>query len=343
VQINSPTSQVVTTVFDSGTPAPAPANVLVVDDVEDNLLTTQSLLARPGLGVLVASSAIAALELLEQHEVALALVDVQMPEVNGFELAERMRRNDHTRSVPIIFMTGNGVDPLRPFLGYEAGAVDFLFKPIDPRVLDSKVGVFVELYRQRRELCERNAELERLLQLNETMAEELRKAHGKAVQEAHTDALTGVSNRRHILQLGDATLSDRRRQSQPLTLAILDLDHFKVINDTYGHDIGDNVLRAFCAHVSQQVRPSHVLGRLGGEEFLLLMPGTSIADAEVVVQRVRRTLRSLAGLSYTFSAGIAQAAPGELLPAIIKRADNALYEAKRTGRDRCVTSLAPRA
>jgi PleD family two-component response regulator len=76
--------------------------------------------------------------------------------------------------------------------------VDFLFKPIDPRVLESKVGVFVELYRQRRELCERNAELEGLLQFNETMAEELRKAHGTAVQEAHTDALTGVSNRRHI-------------------------------------------------------------------------------------------------------------------------------------------------
>jgi diguanylate cyclase (GGDEF)-like protein len=108
--------------------------------------------------------------------------------------------------------------------------------------------------------------------------------------------------------LGDTTLSDRRRQSQPLTLAILDLDHFKAIHDTYGHDIGDTVLRAFCTHVSQQVRPSHMLGRLGGEEFL---PGTSLVDAEVVVQRVRRTLKSHAGVRYTFSAGMAQAgAPG---------------------------------
>jgi diguanylate cyclase (GGDEF)-like protein len=85
-----------------------------------------------------------------------------------------------------------------------------------------------------------------------------------------------------------------------------------------------------------------MLGRLGGEEFLLLMPGTSLVEAEVVVQRVRRTLKSHAGVGYTFSAGIAQAGAGELLPAVIKRADNALYEAKRTGRDCCVTSPAPR-
>lgn len=342
MRINTARAQV-TTASDAGpaASAPAPANVLVVDDVEDNLLTTQSLLARPGLAVLAASSAAGALELLGQHEVALALLDVQMPEVNGFELAERMRRNDQTRTVPIIFMTGNGGDPTRTFLGYEAGAVDFLFKPVDPRVLESKVGVFVELYRQRRELCERNAELERLLQLNETMAEALRKAHGKAVQEAHTDALTGVSNRRHIMQLGDATLSDRRRQSLPLSLAILDLDHFKAINDTHGHHIGDAVLRAFCMHVGKQIRPSHLLGRLGGEEFLLLMPGTSLADAEVVLERVRRTLRSHAGVRYTFSAGVTQAGAGELLPAVIKRADNALYEAKRTGRDCNVTSPTP--
>ncbi len=313
----------------------------MVDDVADNLLTTQLVLARPGLTVLVASSAADALELLAQHEVALALLDVQMPEVDGFELAERMRRDDHTRRVPIIFMTGNGVDPSRTFLGYEAGAVDFLLKPVDSRVLESKVGVFVELYRQRQELCERNAELERLLLLNETMAEELRKAHGQAVEEANTDALTGVSNRRHIMRLGDATLGDRRRQASPLTLAILDLDHFKAINDTHGHAVGDAVLRAFCTHVSTQIRPGHMLGRLGGEEFLLLMPGTSLSDAEVLLERVRRTLKSQAGIRYTFSAGVAQAGAGELLPAVIKRADDALYEAKRTGRDCSVTGPAP--
>lgn len=320
---------------------PESVKILVVDDIEDNVLATQLLLARPGLVVLVACSAAGALDLLGQHEIALALLDVQMPEVNGFELAERMRGNDKTRSVPIIFITGDSSVMSRTFLGYEAGAVDFLFKPVDPRVLESKVRIFTELYQQRRELRERNAELLHLLQLNEAMTQALRKAHGQAVQEAHTDVLTGTSNRRHIMLLAEATLTDRRRQTQPLSLALLDLDHFKEINDRYGHDVGDEVLTAFCRHVSQRVRPSHMLGRLGGEEFLLLMPETSLAEAEVVLERVHRTLTSHAGIRYTFSAGIAQAHSGELLAAVMKRADDALYEAKRTGRNCSVTSPAP--
>lgn len=319
----------------------APVNVLVVDDVEDNLLSTRLLLARPGLSVLTASSAASALELLAQHEVALALLDVQMPDIDGFELAERMRSHAQTRSVPIIFMTGNGVDPSRTFQGYEAGAVDFLIKPVDPRVLESKVEVFVGLYRQRRELGERNAELQRLLRINETMAQELRKAHGEAVKAANTDALTGVSNRRHIFQLGDATLADRRHQAQPLSLAIVDLDHFKSINDLHGHHIGDAVLRAFCSHVSQHLRPSHMLGRIGGEEFLLLMPGTSLDVAEVILERLRQSLPPQAGVSYTFSAGMAQAGAHESLQAVIERADAALYGAKRAGRNCSLTSPAP--
>src|SRR5687768_12565924 len=115
----------------------APINILVVDDVEDNVLATQALLERPGLVVLAATSAAGAQKLLESNEVALALLDVQMPEVNGFTLAERMRSDARTRAVPIIFMTGNTHDPSRTFLGYEAGAVDFLLKPLDPRVLES--------------------------------------------------------------------------------------------------------------------------------------------------------------------------------------------------------------
>ena len=320
--------------------ASPPASILVVDDVEDELVTMQALLERPGLVVLTASSAAQALDLLEQHDVALALLDVQMPVVTGFALAECMRSNDRTRSVPIIFFTGNARDPSRTFLGYEAGAVDFLVKPVEPKVLESKVAFFIELYHQRRELCERNAELERLLKLNELMAEELRRAHGKALGEALTDALTGVSNRRHIMQLGNAMLSDRRRQSQPVSVAILDLDHFKAINDTHGHPTGDAVLRAFCMHVSAQIRTSHMLGRLGGEEFLLLMPGTSITEAAAIVDRVRGTLQAHDGIDYRFSAGLAQAAVGEQLAALIERADHALYEAKRTGRDRSVSSTA---
>lgn len=146
-----------------------PVKVLVVDDVPQNLLAMRALLGRPGLEVLCAGSGTEALELLLQHDVALALLDVQMPEMDGFALAELMRGTQRTREVPIIFLTASPNDPSRSFQGYEAGAVDFLHKPLDPRVIASKVDVFVELYQQRRLLRERNAALEQMLKLNETM------------------------------------------------------------------------------------------------------------------------------------------------------------------------------
>jgi diguanylate cyclase (GGDEF)-like protein len=124
-------------------------------------------------------------------------------------------------------------------------------------------------------------------------------------------------------------------------MAILDLDHFKGVNDTYGHHIGDAVLCAFCKHVNRQIRPPHMLGRLGGEEFLLLMPGTSLAEADTVLERVRRTLKPEGHVAYTFSGGVAQAGPGEPLAGVIERADSALYHAKRIGRDRSVVSPGP--
>lgn len=148
---------------------PSAVNILVVDDVPQNLLAMQALLQRPGLTVLTAASGTEALELLLQKEVALALLDVQMPEMDGFALAELMRGAARTRALPIIFLTATPVDAQRSFRGYEAGAVDYLHKPIDPRVIASKVDVFVQLYRQRQLLRDRNEALERLLKLNETM------------------------------------------------------------------------------------------------------------------------------------------------------------------------------
>jgi signal transduction histidine kinase len=137
-----------------------PLKVLIVDDTPQNLVALEALLRRPELEVISAPSGAQALELLLIHEYSLALVDVQMPEMDGFELAELMRGMERTKRVPIIFITAGARDPHRVFKGYEAGAVDFLYKPIDPQILTSKVNVFLELARQRRQLAQ-------ALQLNE--------------------------------------------------------------------------------------------------------------------------------------------------------------------------------
>lgn len=133
---------------------------LLVDDLDENLLALEALLRREGLVLLKAKSGAEALELLLQHEVALALLDVQMPEMSGFELAELMRGTERTRSVPIIFLTAGSADQQRRFRGYEAGAIDFLQKPIEPDILKSKAAVFFELYRRRQEVARYATSLE---------------------------------------------------------------------------------------------------------------------------------------------------------------------------------------
>lgn len=136
-----------------------PVPLLLVDDLEENLLSLEALLKRDDLTLLKARSGDEALELLLQQDVALALLDVQMPGMNGFELAEYLRGNERTRHIPIIFLTAGTADALRRFQGYEAGAVDFIHKPIEADILRSKVTVFVELYRQRRQLATQRDEL----------------------------------------------------------------------------------------------------------------------------------------------------------------------------------------
>jgi len=159
--------------------------VLLVDDLEENLLALEGLLRRDGLQIFTAKSGTEALELLLTNDFALAILDVQMPEMDGFELAELMRWSVRTRQIPIIFVTAGGIDERRKFRGYEAGAVDFLFKPIEPTIMQGKADVFIALYRQRQEVVQQrdilrstmaeNARLyDRILKLNESLEERVK-------------------------------------------------------------------------------------------------------------------------------------------------------------------------
>ncbi|GAA5235718.1 response regulator [Verticiella sediminum] len=144
-----------------------PVKILVADDIDQNLVVLQALLERPGLQLLKAQSGAQALELLLEHSVALALLDVHMPGMDGFELAELMRGSPRTRHVPIIFLTATDRNAVRTFRGYEAGAVDFLYKPYDPHILRSKVEIFVQLYEGQRQLAEQNEALQQSLRMND--------------------------------------------------------------------------------------------------------------------------------------------------------------------------------
>jgi two-component system sensor histidine kinase/response regulator len=154
----------------------APVKFLIVDDREDNIHALEALLRRDDIQILTARSGRDALELLLVHEVALAFLDVQMPEMDGFELAELMRGRERTRQVPIIFVTAGARDQTRLFKGYEAGAVDFLFKPIEPHILRHKAETFFQLYQQRRQLAERLDELHAIAKEREDLVGELREA-----------------------------------------------------------------------------------------------------------------------------------------------------------------------
>jgi two-component system, sensor histidine kinase and response regulator len=142
---------------------------LLVDDLEENLLALEALLRRPDLEILTARSGREALELLLIHDVALAFLDVQMPEMDGFELAELMRGSERTRQVPIIFVTAGARDQHRLFKGYESGAVDFLFKPIEPHILQNKADVFFQLHRHKQQLAQELREKTETLRLNEML------------------------------------------------------------------------------------------------------------------------------------------------------------------------------
>ena len=153
----------------AGAPVLPPVKCLLVDDLEDNLLVLTALLRRDGLDLLQARSGREALELMLQHEFALALLDVHMPEMDGFELAELMRGSERTRHIPIIFVTAGEHDQRRIFRGYESGAVDFLHKPIEPRVLANKAEVFFQLHRQKQQLAAQLHERTETLRLSEML------------------------------------------------------------------------------------------------------------------------------------------------------------------------------
>ena len=174
---------------------------------------------------------------------------------------------------------------------------------------------------------------------------ELRLAYARVREQAHTDELTSLANRRAFLGVGAAAIDQAKRYARPLSLLMLDIDHFKKINDTYGHAAGDAALRATAAALRKAARAADTPGRLGGEEFAVLLPETNAAEALVVAERIRHDVKAIevthegATVRFTTSIGIAECTAGiEGIDALLHEADEALYEAKEGGRDRVVVA-----
>ena len=265
-------------------------NILIVDDRTENLLVLESLLENIDCNIIKATSGNEALSLMLYYEFALVLLDVQMPDMDGFETAEYIRMNSKTRYVPIIFVTAISKEQKCIFKGYEIGAVDYLFKPIEPIMLQSKVKVFLELYNQKK-MIEEQA---RLLEMKVKELSELQEANFKLESLSTLDGLTGIPNRRSFDDYIEMSIKSCTRLNKPISLIMADIDFFKGYNDNYGHLKGDDCLINVAKSISLSVkRPLDFVTRYGGEEFAVILPETDEEGAKIIAEIIRKNVEEL--------------------------------------------------
>lgn len=306
-------------------------NVLIVDDRPENLLAIEAILEDLNIELLKANSGNDALSLLLEYDIALVLLDVQMPEMDGFEVAEIMKSSDKTKYIPIIFVTAISKEDKYVFKAYDVGAVDYLLKPVVPEILISKVKVFMELYSQKEKIKQQAAALE--------------EANSMLRNLSYIDGLTQIPNRRNFDEILDKEWKNAIREKSHISLILIDIDFFKNYNDLYGHDEGDECLKkvAKCLAATVQ-RPRDLVARYGGEEFVAVLPNTGQHEAEMIAKKMIENISKLqiehrksSVSSYvTLSEGIATLEPTVEMnkEEMIKKADLALYKAKEMGRNR---------
>ncbi|MCG8451903.1 MAG: diguanylate cyclase [Spirochaetales bacterium] len=324
---------------------PSKPKVLIVDDRVENLVTLEALLEDFDVECIRAESGSEALAHTLDHHFAVALLDVMMPDMDGFELTRLLRGSKKTRNVPILFVTAAIRDLEQQSEGYEAGGSGYLLKPINPLVFRSKVSIFLELHRQREELVEKTTELDRRLNELQALQVQLERTNRELTSLSTLDPLTGLGNRRRF----DAILEEEWKRSIrhriPLSLLIIDIDHFKLFNDNYGHLRGDECLRSVAqALTSSLKRFVDSVARFGGEEFIAVLPDTGREGALEVAERIRTTVieqhipheYSPVSSVLTVSIGHATLVPqkGSDPLSLVESADRALYRAKKEGRNR---------
>jgi two-component system, cell cycle response regulator len=309
---------------------------LIADDDRLTSMILSNTLQQCGLEVLAAHDGLSAWEMLDSSSrpPSIAILDWEMPGLSGPELCGRIRAESRLANLYLILLTARHTsgDVIE---GLDAGADEYMIKSVTAGELRARIRVAM-----------------RMATLQDRLAEqvrELRIAHEHMAMLVSTDALTGVSSRRDWFDRAAAEFARSRRHDRALSVMMIDIDYFKKVNDQYGHPAGDQLLSAFAGMLRRSCRESDVVGRLGGEEFALLVPETTAFDAVALAARINAASRSLVvttpegPISCTCSIGIGEMLRGdEDVACVLRRADAALYDAKRAGRDRFTSATAMR-
>jgi two-component system cell cycle response regulator len=304
----------------------SPSRILIVEDRPESAAWLQSALEPPHR-VLKSDTFEEALVRVRGSDSDLVIISLGMRGFDGLRLCSQLRSLPEGRNVPILVVVSEG-DRRKLNQALEMGVNDYLTRPIDRNELTARVRT--QLRKKR-------------------YADQLRHNVQLSLEMAITDQLTGLHNRRYMARHLDNLISSAKRTAKPLSFLIMDIDFFKSVNDSHGHDVGDEVLREFASRIASNIRGIDLACRYGGEEFVVVMPDTDVSFAYTIAERLRQQIeanpftvsRSPGQLSITISIGIAKTdGADDTAEALLYRADQALYRAKRNGRNRVVADAA---
>ncbi len=302
------------------------AKILIVDDLKTNILALSMILKQVDAELVTARSGNEALQKVLEHDISIILLDVNMPEMDGFEVAAFLKEDEATKHIPIIFVTAMDRHDGNSRKGYLSGAVDFIYKPIDSFVLLSKVNVFLDLWRLR-------AGLDSEIQQRKENEEKIRYL-------SDNDLLTGLCNRRGFHVRLKSEIARSKRSKEMFALLFLDLDGFKKINDSLGHEAGDYLLKELSKLFKNSLRNSDFIGRYGGDEFVVLLTG--IKHESAITQKIEELIQ-IASQEFIYDTHIMKVSVSigvALYPEhaqsdtkLLSYADTAMYLAKEEGKN----------
>lgn len=300
-------------------------NILIVDDRPENLFTLEAIIENDDYQLVKAFSGEEALKFLLKDDFAAILLDVQMPGMDGFDTAKIIKTREKTKNIPILFITANNMESEHIFKGYSLGAIDYILKPFDPMILKAKVDGFVEIYRMKQKLIQQ--------------ADELKEKNKVIEYMAYHDGLTDLPNRRMFQEQLNVRLNQAVVQKNSIGIMFLDLDRFKNINDSLGHITADRLLQEISRRLASNVREMDLVARVGGDEFMIMLPETDRETALSVAENILEAFKEpyiidQYELYVTTCIGLSVFPyDGEDATALIKNADAALYRAKEQGKN----------